>query len=88
MQTQVSNLLRELSSVQYWNKGSIYVRCVIVKLKVMVYYGVIGMVELQQVLQRPGSFIFVCLDIVGINRNKVDCRAGGGLEKTRKAKRI
>lgn len=46
---------------------------VVVELGIVVENGVVRMVQLEQVFQRPCSLFVSCLDIVDLDRLQVDC---------------
>ena len=49
---------------------------VIVKLEIVVDNGMVGMVELDEMLQTSGAFLLACLNIVYFHGFEVDGRAG------------
>ena len=59
----------------------------LVKVEIVVYDGMLGMIELDQVLERPGSLVRICLDVVEWHCGEVDGWGRAG-EETRDGERV
>lgn len=60
----------------------------VVELKVMVYDGVIGMVELQEMFERSSSFVLRGLDIMNVNGFEINCCARVAAEEAGEGERV